>query len=326
MNRGLVCVVGFNRPHCIVRIINQLDRIDLDALGLDLIVSLDYSDKQNDISAVIERAELNNRVTIVRRKSRLGLKQHILTCGDYALDPNYDFVVVLEDDLLVSPTFTSFLFSALALAKEQYTGVAGISLYSYLYSEETLLPFLRQPDQFDAYYMQFPSSWGQVWTKEMWGSFREWFAENDCEMFDDPLVPSFVNGWPKSSWKKHFVRYLVHTNSYFLYPNYSLTSNPGEDGSNHKSIGGTFSTRLLVEERDWSLPLLGEVASRYNARFEIEAGSCRAVDLSKLEVAERRYSELPIGVKAAFLLFLVSIREKIKPKWLGLGNVRAKFR
>lgn len=310
LSRGLICVVGYNREECLLRLLDSLGKVKLDEHDIDLVVSLDHSPQQASIASEISSRNYINNPRVILRKQNLGLKKHIISCGDLVLDPDYDFIVVLEDDLLLSPAFISYLFPAIEASKKSGRQVSGISLYSYLYSEETLLPFEHQPDKFDGYFLKFPSSWGQVWTKDMWSGFKSWFSHNDCESFDDPLVPEFVRSWPVSSWKKHYLRYMIHSDSYFLYPNYSLTSNPGEDGTHHKNVGGTFSVPLLVEDRDWFLPRIQDAKVKYDYRFHLENRGRSMKSLSRYDIAKVRYLKAPIGVKAAFLLFIVSLSRK----------------
>ena len=61
-------------------------------------------------------------------EKHLGLKAHLLRCGD--LTSEFGSIILLEDDLLVSPVFYSFVLEASVFYKGQ-KNIAGISLYKY---------------------------------------------------------------------------------------------------------------------------------------------------------------------------------------------------
>lgn len=308
--RGLLCVVAYNRVEPLMRLLRQIDEVNLSIYAIDLVISIDFSEMQDELVERLKLSTLKNRYELVLHESNLGLKQHVLKCGALVEKEEYGYVAVVEDDLCISEQVAEFITKAVPFIDCQ-DSVAAISLYSYLIKENSLLPFRRAPDRFDAYYMQFPPSWGQVWTKMSWQSFSDWLEKNDCESFSDQRIPKYICDWPPCSWKKHFARFLVDTNKYVLYPNYSLTTNPGENGTNQNSAGQLFDTPLLRESIEWRLPLLKDVAIKYNISFSSnEAGDIN--DLTKYEIAKLRYKISPVGVRAAFLFLVASLVSKFK--------------
>ncbi len=88
----------------------------------------------------------------------------------------YGSVIILEDDLFVSPYFYDYAIQALEYY-ESDENIGGISLYNHVDEDMTEFPFVPIQDDSDVYFIQFPSSWGQAWSSKQWKAFREWYAQ-----------------------------------------------------------------------------------------------------------------------------------------------------
>src|SRR6185295_10157403 len=137
---------------------------------------------------------------------RLGLKEHILRCGD--LSQTYGAVIVLEDDLYVSPEFYQYALATIAYYQND-PQIAGISLYCHRFNETAHLGFRAIEDGSDCFFLQVASSWGQCWTANQWLAFRKWYDQHVGDEIGAEHLPKDVLGWPATSWKKEFIRYLV---------------------------------------------------------------------------------------------------------------------
>ena len=82
------------------------------------------------------------------------------------------------------------------MMKELRESVCIISLLVY-----TKLPFKPVKSEYDVFMMNCAQSWGQVWMKNQWRKFKEWYEKNS-EEFNKPDLPQSINSWPKSSWLK----------------------------------------------------------------------------------------------------------------------------
>ena len=223
----VIVVAAFNRPRSLERLLFSLKN----AKGISntrLIISIDNKEPENyiirDIANDFEWPFGEKEV--IYHPKRLGLKAHILRCGD--LTKIYDSVILLEDDLFVSPYFFEYSLQALDYyASDDQIG--GISLYNYPYVDMSQLPFTPINDDSEVYFMQFPSSLGQIWTSKQWEQFRIWFDKGP----DIQLVPIHkkIISWPETSWKKYFCAYLVSADKYFVYPRFSLTTNFNDPGT-----------------------------------------------------------------------------------------------
>ncbi|GIB45636.1 glycosyltransferase [Vibrio cholerae] len=259
-----VCVICYNRLEHLDSLFSILDAIKFEN-QVEIIASVDYSTQQSEIEKLFELFSWRNVMSrVIKYEKNLGLKEHVLRCGD--LTTEYDILVLLEEDLCVSPYFESYIESSYYLSIVD-PDIGGISLYSYNRNESDKIDFWPNIDSMDNYFIQFPSSWGFAVTAKQWQSFRIWLTANDCDFFDDKLIPKYICDWGAKSWKKHFARYLVHSNKYFSYPRFSLTSNPGIAGSHHYSINGLYSVPICQSNRNWRLGHLKTSLAVYDINF-----------------------------------------------------------
>ena len=167
---------------------------------------------------------------IIHHKANIGLRRNIISCGD--LTDKYDAVIILEDDMLVSPVFFDYACDACAFYGNN-DKIAGISLYSYRMSEN-LHEFNPITDGYDTYFIQWTSSRGQLWTRKQWKQFKEWYSMH-CDDISDIPIPDFVKTWTHS-WKKFHIAYLVNTDRYFVYPVFAYSTVQPALGTHAKEI------------------------------------------------------------------------------------------
>ena len=171
---------------------------------------------------------------LIFHETNLGLRDHVLSCGD--LSGDHDGIIVLEDDLLVSPVFYEFATKAFEYYSQD-AKISGISLYHHAYNETAQFPFMPISDGSDVYFLKYASSWGQVWGKEQWKGFREWYDTKPPDKSGGKSsslesLPANIKMWPANSWKKFFIEYLIEKDLYFVYPRVSLTTIFGDSGTN----------------------------------------------------------------------------------------------
>jgi hypothetical protein len=259
--------VGYNRAKPLLRLLSSLCSASYNNDNISLIVSIDYSQFQNEIVRdVSEISWVHGEKTIIKHESNLGLRKHILLCGDLTAD--YDAVVVFEDDIIASKSFYLYLKSALDFYRENRK-IAGISLYSPMVNEMSERPFFPQLSRFDTYFMKSAQSWGQCWTKASWLDFKEWYNKFDEELVKCEDMPRRIYSWPETSWKKYFMKYMVECDKYFIYPYVSHTTNASEIGQHNKKVNSNYQVPLQNDKSYYCFPtLLSGVA--YDVFFESE--------------------------------------------------------
>lgn len=266
MTELAIVVVGYDRPQALSRLLASLDGVAFDGVEVPLIVSLDRSGN-DEVQRVAEAfAWRHGEKTVRTFPRRLGLKAHVLACGD--LTETHGNLLVLEDDLFVSPNLHRFAVQAL----ERYGDddrIAGIALYTHLWNVGCERPFQPLPEPTDAFFMQFACSWGQIWSRRGWAGFRQWLAQKGEAFEPHPAIPRNVSQWSDQSWLKHHIRYCIETGRFFVYPRVSLATNFSDRGQHNEGQENGYQVPLQEAHTvPYRFPDLDRSRAVYDAFFE----------------------------------------------------------
>lgn len=245
-----ILIVCYKRLDGIKRLLKSLEKVDYCGReDITLIFSIDKSDE----GSVERYASCYNWMygekRVLARKNHLGLKEHILKCGD--LTKEYDILVVLEDDVFVSDSMYCYAYQS-AVKYWNDDNIAGISLFGF--QKNWLAWHLRFEPQrsiYDAYFMKIAQSWGQVWTYRKWRPFREWLEKNDTFPADQS-VPEALYTWGESSWLKYHDRYCITNNKYFVYPYTSLSTNFSDAGEHSNGSTNDHQVELQISKKEFN--------------------------------------------------------------------------
>ena len=262
-----IVTIGYNRAGSMERLLNSLARAEYPKdKSIPLIISIDNSG--SDDVARVARAfswEHGEKI-IVERKERMGLKNHVLACGDFTRE--YGSIIVLEDDLVVSPAFYEYSIRALEFSDNDER-IGSISLYNHLFNVHARKSFAALDDGYDNWYFQMSSSWGQAYTRKQWEDFLSWYEKNRQKPIVGADIPANIAGWSEKSWLKFFITYLVRTDKYCLYPRIGYTSNFGDIGSHAKKADTDLQIPLSFSRAPkFSFAGLDESRAVYDAYFE----------------------------------------------------------
>lgn len=294
-----IVVVGYNRPEAIKRLLISINNAYYMFDDIPLFVSIDECELSNEVEKVVRDMEWKHGDIIIRRfKNRQGLRRHIIQCGD--LSEKYGAVIILEDDLVVSPSFYQFTYEAVNFYRNNQQ-ICGISLYSHAWNGYAGISFMPMQNQYDVYMGQFSISWGQCWTAAQWKSFKEWYAENENKLPKENFsMPSNILTWNDQSWGKYFASYLVEKNLYYIIPYVSMSTNFSEAGQHCSQSNATYQVSLLVGlKRNYLFPEVID-AVKYDIFFErifdnitiaeIDGNDiCVNLNSSKLSTLTKRY-------------------------------------
>jgi hypothetical protein len=264
-----IVVVAYNRRHSLNRLLNSLNSARYPSDDVRLMVSIDRGDNKDVLQCAQDFKWQHGTKVVEYQSTRLGVRDHVLKGG--SLVEQFGSVIILEEDLFVSPFFYDYAVRSLGFY-ENDDRIAGISLYFSYLNEFALVPFLPLDDGSDVYFLQVASSWGQAWSQRQWSLFREWY---DKKPSVDAVngIPDQVLRWPDSSWKKHFIGYLMQCGKFFVYPRVSLTTNYSDAGGAHlRRATNLFQSPLLASDKPWRLIPLGESGAVYDAHFELHSG------------------------------------------------------
>lgn len=266
-NKSITIVIPvYNRPKLLNRLLQSLKKSNYLNDNIKLVISMDKSNNPK-IKKIVESFNwFQGDKIIINHNKHLGLREHIIKCGN--LTKKYNNIILLEDDLYVDRNFYTYSKQALKYYQGD-SNIAGISLYSPGYNETLDLPFFALNGNYDGYFIQLPSSWGQVWSKKQWEDFMKWYEKNQSIDFNGYTIPENIKKWPETSWKKYFSAYMVDKNKYFLYPIKSCTTNFGEIGTHFKNKSVKFQVPLLNNDiKNFRFVDLKESKSIYDIYYE----------------------------------------------------------
>lgn len=182
---------------------------------------------------IVRSFNLNNLV-LVERKKNYGLVKSI-TAGVTELCKRYGRVIVLEDDLVVSPYFLNYMNQALDLYVDE-PKVMQVS--GYMFPVSVLV-------ETDAVFLPISTSWGWATWNRAWMKFDSIGANIEKLMSDKSLQRKFdldgaypcyqmlirqQRGWD-NSWAIRFYFTCFMNHGLVLYPVETLVFNNGFDGS-----------------------------------------------------------------------------------------------
>lgn len=261
-----IVIVAFNRIQSLQRLLKGIRTATYNINDIPLLISIDFAlDNQAVLDLANEFEWPYGKKEVIYQNKNLGLRKHILECGAYAT--TFGSVIILEDDLYVSPNFYSFVCNALEFSEDK-TYIAGVSLYSHQYNVHSRSNFSPLLDGYDNWYFQFASSWGQAWTKIQWESFYAWYITQEV-LEPHPSLPDNVTRWSEKSWLKYFIAYLVETDTYFLYPRASYTTNFSDMGTHVGKDTTTFQIPLdFSKDPQFRFSTLDDSSSVYDVFYE----------------------------------------------------------
>lgn len=266
-----IVIAAYNRPKSLSRILGSIQNAHYPHKNIPLIISIDKSNDQ-EVVKVAESFNWNHgEKRIIEHSENLGLRRHILKCGD--LTEAYGSIILLEDDLFVSPYFFNYSAQALNFYQDDRK-IAGISLYTHLYDETSFMRFCPLKDSADIFFLQIPSSWGQAWTQKQWSTFKNWYLENSAQPITaEDGVPPNVLLWPETSWKKYYFKFSIANDLYFVYPYESLSTNFADIGTHHFDNRTTLQAPLLNYENQFRFIPFNQSRVVYDSHCELTYNS-----------------------------------------------------
>ncbi len=249
-----IVIVGYKRTDSIFRLYQSIVNARYPSEDIHIVVSLDQSENTDEIIDRIQSLDWKHGDLEFRvNNPGLGLKEHILQCGSYSSE--YGAVIILEDDLLVSPNY--YVYACEALNKyADSDDIAGISLYSHSWSGYSQSHFIPQNNGFDTYFGQFSITWGPCWTAKQWSCFIKWYDEHTLLSEENLDLPRKIDSWGDNSWGRYFAKYIVSEGKYYVIPYVSHLTNFSETGEHCKQSNAVFQVQLenFIESKNYVFP------------------------------------------------------------------------
>lgn len=237
MQYAPIALFVYNRPHHTRNLIDSLLK-NKEAAQSDLIIISDAPkhEKVNGVQEVreyIKSLSGFNSIRTVEREVNYGLAKNIIE-GVTQLLEEHGRLIVLEDDLVVSPYFLSYMNDALKLYQDdEKVG----SIHGYVYPVKEQLP--------ETFFLRGGDCWGWATWKRAWNQFEADGSKLLSEIDNRGLKKDFDFGsaYPyyrmlqkqvagqNSSWAVRWHASLFLRDILTLYPGTSFVNNQGADNS-----------------------------------------------------------------------------------------------
>jgi hypothetical protein len=218
-----------------------IDALKINALAQasDIIVFSDapksevQADKVKSVRQYIRQIDGFKSVTIIERENNLGLACSIID-GVTTVVNKYGRVIVLEDDMVTSPYFLTYMNEALDMFS---SNDRVISIHGYVYPVATPLP--------EAFFLQGADCWGWATWQRGWACFKsdgqplldELKRSKQIRSFDfnstfqfSKMLEAQIKG-ANDSWAVRWYASAFLAGKLTLYPGRSLVHNIGNDNS-----------------------------------------------------------------------------------------------
>lgn len=269
VKKPAIVAIGYNRPNSMKRLLESIGRAIYKEDDITLIISIDKSEISNQVAKVADDFNWEHGEKIIRCfDERQGLKKHIIQCGDFSIE--YDSVIILEDDLIVSPCYYQYVQEALTFYGTEENiddSIVGISLYSHQWNGFADRFFYPVQNGADVYLGQFSISWGQCWPANQWIEFKKWFLINDGKLKNNKHVPERITNFPETSWGKYFAHFMAEKNKYYIVPHTSMSTNFTEVGQHSEATDNVYQVPLLYGEKPFIFKPIKKLV-KYDMFFE----------------------------------------------------------
>ena len=297
MNLSPIVLFVYNRPFHMKQTIEALqknvlaDKSDL-FIYSDAAKDNDSEEKVKEVREYIKNIKGFKNVTIIERKSNLGLAGNIID-GVTNIVNEYGKIIVLEDDLVTSPYFLKFMNEALEMYKYD-SQVA--SIHGYIY------PINGLPETF---FIKGADCWG--WST--WSNRWEFFESDGKKLLDEIDVRNLKNeadfngsydftqllkdqiAGKNNSWAIRWYMSAFLKNMLTLYPGKSYVQNIGfgDDGTHCTTKTNVFNVKLNL---NYTLKKI-DIKENKDARKKIE----KFFNTLKSSIIKKAFSKLMRGIK-----------------------------
>jgi hypothetical protein len=259
-NLAPIILFVYNRPEHTRQTVEYLSKNRL-AESSNLFIFSDGpkndKDKQKvfEVRKYLKRIKGFKEIKIVEREKNLGLANSVIS-GVNQIFKSYEKVIVLEDDIISSPSFLKFINDAFDFYKADEK-IFSVSGYPYP---------VKIPDSYshDVFVAHRASSWG-------WGTWKDRWEKVDWEINDIiksikakillnkagedllPMLKAQIKG-EVDSWAIRWTYAQLKNNAFCLYPVKPLCKNIGTDWSGtHSSSSKKLNVELDFLDREFRM-------------------------------------------------------------------------
>ncbi len=268
MTPSPITLFVYNRPIHTKKTVQALLKNKLASKSILYIYS-DYPKKEEHIKDVKKVREYIHTIKgfkeihIIERKQNYGLAKSIIE-GVTEVINKHGRVIVLEDDLITSHMFLTFMNNMLETYEKEK------KIYSITgYNHPSKLMKIPKEYKYDIYFSPRAGSWGWATWKDRWDK-ADWEVKDYKEFKNnkqlqkefnkggDDMTDMLINQMEGKldSWAIRWCYTLFKNNAYCIYPTRSYVDNIGMDGSGvHCGKSGKYDNDVFVtSEKQLKLP------------------------------------------------------------------------
>jgi hypothetical protein len=269
MNTSPIALFTYNRPWHTKKTLDALRKNDLARKSKLFVFSDGYKsnedkEKVEEVRRTVDQVEGFESVEVVKREQNWGLANSVIM-GVTEVIEKYGKVIVLEDDLITSPSFLNYMNSMLEKYEDEKK-VFSISGYNHPLS----LMKIPKNYPYDIYFNPRASSWGWATWKDRWEK-ADWKVKDFDEFLKNKdLQKKFNQGGEDmlqmlirqmngeiDSWAIRWCYTHFKNDAYCVYPVVSYVDNIGHDGSGvhcGKKKRNKFKNDYLNQKKELTLP------------------------------------------------------------------------
>lgn len=253
-----IVVIGYNRLSSIQRLLGSLLNADYPGKDIPLVISIDCSGNEQLYGYVRSFDWPYGDKYVNIQETRLGLKNHIFQCA--GLTEFFRAVILLEDDLFVSPSFYHYASDAVARYGDN-DRIAEIALYRNNDNGYAGFPFEPMQNGADVFLWQDVCTWGEILTESMWKKFTKW-RDEDCSesIIQNTDMPLQIKEWTRA-WSKPYNAFVVSTKRHVLYPYVGVTTNYGDSGEHSNVSYINAQTSMMYGRKQYNMPDAAELVA-----------------------------------------------------------------
>ena len=259
-NKGKIAIVviGYNRLPSIERLLDSLLNADYPDNDIPLVISIDCSRNEQLYNYVRNFKWPYGEKYVNIQETRLGLKNHIFQCAD--LTKFFRAVILLEDDLVVSPSFYYYSSDAVAHYGND-DRIAEIALYRNNDNGYAGFPFEPLQNGADVFIWQDVCTWGEILTESMWKQFTRW-RDEDCseQRIQNTDMPRQIKEWTRA-WSKPYNAFVVSTKRHVLYPYIGVSTNYGDSGEHSNVSYINAQTSMMYGRKQYNMPDVAQLVA-----------------------------------------------------------------
>lgn len=263
-----IVIATYSRADLFRRTLNCVANADYTGHeDIPLIISIDRAKNYAEMKQIADEFQWKHgEKHVILHEERQGLRKHFIFCG--GLSQTYGPVIFLEDDVVVNQNF----YQVAQRMTDYYINdprLVGVSLYAMGFNETAQRPFIPLGDGSDVFFCSL-MSWAPVYFPKQWADFQHWLDQRGDREVVYENVPQDVLRWPKSSFKKLHIQYVMQNQRYFAYARHSCATNFSEPGEHYKKDTNKLQVPMEVRSRkELNLVSLDDSLAVYDAFLEL---------------------------------------------------------